>query len=137
LSYTVRERGLAGSKHSAAKWVEEDMNILGFFGRARQLFDVPRMARLLMRLYRDGRVPGWLKLAGVAGAVLIISPLDLFSDIPLLGPIDDIALLYMLAQMFIGMCPPGIVEELGGRGAIIQDVTTSRVVKNVTPPQAS
>ena len=110
------------------------MNILGFFSRARGLFDLPRLARLLMRLYRDGRVPGWLKLAGVAGAVLIISPLDLFSDIPLLGPIDDIALLYMLAQMFIGMCPPGIVAELGEGRAVVQDAAASRIVKNVTPP---
>jgi uncharacterized membrane protein YkvA (DUF1232 family) len=113
------------------------MSIVSFFGRARQLLDVPRMARLLMRLYRDGRVPGWLKLAGVAGAVLIISPLDIFSDIPLLGPIDDIALLYMLAQMFIGMCPQGIVAELGGSGAGAPNMPTVRVVKNVTPPQAS
>jgi uncharacterized membrane protein YkvA (DUF1232 family) len=113
------------------------MSIIIFFSRSRQLFDLPRTARLLMRLYRDGRVPGWLKLAGVAGAVFIISPLDIFSDIPLLGPIDDIALLYMLAQMFIGMCPPGIVAELGGSGAVVQDAPTSRAVKNVTPPQAS
>lgn len=113
------------------------MSIVSFFSRARHLFDLPRMARLLMRLYRDGRVPGWLKLAGVAGAVLIISPLDLFSDIPLLGPIDDIALLYMLAQMFIGMCPPGIVAELGGSGGGGPNMPTSRAVKNVTPPQAS
>ena len=137
MSYKVCEQGLAVKKHSAPKRVEEGMNILGFFGRARQLLDLPRVARLLMRLYRDGRVPGWLKLAGIAGAVLIISPLDLFSDIPLLGPIDDIALLFMLAQMFIGMCPPGIVAELGGRGAVIHDVPTGRVVKNVTPPQTS
>ncbi len=110
---------------------------MGFFGRARQLLDLPRMVRLLMRLYRDGRVPGWMKLAGVAGAILIISPLDLFSDIPLLGPIDDIALLYMLAQMFIGMCPPGIVAELNEGRAVIHDAAASRVVKNVTPGQTS
>jgi uncharacterized membrane protein YkvA (DUF1232 family) len=113
------------------------MSIVSFFSRARQLFDLPRTTRLLMRLYRDGRVPGWLKLAGVAGAVFIISPLDLFSDIPLLGPIDDIALLYMLSQMFIGMCPPGIVAELGGSGAVVEGARADRAVKNVTPPQAS
>jgi uncharacterized membrane protein YkvA (DUF1232 family) len=90
-----------------------------------------------MRLYRDARIPGWLKLAGVAGAVLIISPLDVFSDIPLLGPIDDIALLIMFAQMFIGMCPPDIVAELGGGGAGAANASTARAVKNVTPPQPS
>ena len=113
------------------------MSLVSFLSRARQLLDVPRMARLLMRLYRDVRVPGWLKLAGMAGAVLIISPLDVFSDIPLLGPIDDIALLFMFAQMFIGMCPPDIVAELGGSGAGASNTPTVRAVKNVTPPQAS
>jgi uncharacterized membrane protein YkvA (DUF1232 family) len=113
------------------------MSIVSFFSRARQLLDLPRMVRLLMRLYGDIRIPAWLKLAGVAGAVLIISPLDLFSDIPLLGPIDDIALLYMLAQTFIGMCPAGIVAELGGSGAGAPNTPTVRVVKNVTPTQPS
>jgi uncharacterized membrane protein YkvA (DUF1232 family) len=109
------------------------MSILSFFSRARQLLDLPRMVRLLMRLYRDGRVPSWLKLAGLAGAVLIISPLDLFSDIPLLGPIDDIALLFMLAQTFIGMCPAGIVADLSGNNMGAPNTPTVRVVKNVTP----
>ena len=110
------------------------MSIMSFFGRARNLLDVPRLARLIVRLYRDGRVPTWLKLAGVAAAVLIVSPLDLFSDIPLVGPIDDIALLFMLAQFFIGMCPAGVVAELNGNGTGFANAPTVRAVKNVTPP---
>jgi len=109
------------------------MSILSLFQRARQLVDVPRTAGLLVRLYRDVRVPGWLKIAGVAGAVLIVSPLDIFSDIPLLGPLDDIALLLMLTQCFIGMCPQGVVAELSAKKPFSAGPAPGRAVKNVTP----
>jgi uncharacterized membrane protein YkvA (DUF1232 family) len=117
-------------------WVYYDMSILSIFARARQLVNLPRMAKLLVGLYRDVRVPGWLKMAGVGAAVLIISPLDIFSDIPLLGPIDDIALLFMLSQLFIGLCPSDVVAELGGNGYPVRSAPAGRAVKNVTPPTA-
>jgi uncharacterized membrane protein YkvA (DUF1232 family) len=109
------------------------MTIVSFFARARLLFDLPRMGMLLVRLFRDGRVPAWLKLGGVAAAVMIVSPLDIFSDIPLLGPIDDLALLLVLAQTFVGMCPAGVVAELNGSGRVAPTAPTVRVVKNITP----
>ena len=109
------------------------MSIVSLFGRARGLLDFPRMAGLLTRLYRDVRVPGWLKVGGALAAVLIVSPLDIFSDIPLLGPLDDIALLLMLSQLFISLCPPGVVAELSAKGARIQGTPVARVVKDVTP----
>jgi uncharacterized membrane protein YkvA (DUF1232 family) len=109
------------------------MSIVSLFQRARQLVDVPRTIGLLVRLYRDGRVPGWLKIAGVAAAVLIISPLDVFSDIPLLGPLDDIALLVMLTQFFIGACPQGVVSELSAKGPYSAGPAPGKAVKNVTP----
>lgn len=110
------------------------MNIMSLFGRARQFLDLPRMARLLTRLYLDGRVPVWLKFGSVAAAVLIVSPLDLFSDIPLIGPLDDIALLFMLSQLFVSLCPAGVVAELSGSGPRAPGAPPVRVVKNVTPP---
>jgi uncharacterized membrane protein YkvA (DUF1232 family) len=112
------------------------MSIVSLFTRARQILDLPRTAKLLVGLYRDGRVPGWLKMAGVGAAVLIISPLDIFSDIPLLGPIDDLALLLMLTQLFISLCPQDVVAELGAGRQLFSGVQAGRSVKNVTPPQA-
>jgi len=119
--------------YQPSMWVEKGMSIVSLFQRARQLVDVPRTAGLLVRLYRDGRVPNWLKFAGVAAAVLIISPLDVFSDIPLLGPLDDIALLLMLTQFFIGMCPQGVVSELNAKGPYSASPAPGKAVKNVTP----
>jgi uncharacterized membrane protein YkvA (DUF1232 family) len=52
-------------------------------------------------LMRDARVP--LALKAVAGviALLVVSPLDLFGDIPVLGMLDDVALLSLLCMWFV------------------------------------
>jgi uncharacterized membrane protein YkvA (DUF1232 family) len=103
--------------------------LMTFFNRTRQLLDLPRTWRLLTRLFTDGRVPSWLKLSTVAAAFLIISPLDIFSDIPFLGPLDDVALLMLLSQLFISLCPPDAVAEANGFAG------TVTVIKNVTPQE--
>jgi uncharacterized membrane protein YkvA (DUF1232 family) len=53
-------------------------------------------------LMRDARVPVALKLAALAVALLVISPIDLFGDIPVLGALDDAALLTLLCMWFVG-----------------------------------
>jgi len=40
-------------------------------------------------LVRDARVPLPLKLIAAAIALLVISPVDLFSDIPVVGALDE------------------------------------------------
>lgn len=102
------------------------MLLTNLFGRARQLVNLPRTGRMLARLFVDGRVPNWLKFGAIGAALLIISPLDLFSDIPFLGPLDDFALLMLLAQMFIAMSPREAVAEANG-------IATMVTVKDVTP----
>jgi uncharacterized membrane protein YkvA (DUF1232 family) len=62
---------------------------------------VRRSLPAIVPLMRDVRVPGWLKVAVVALAVLIVSPLDVFGDIPVLGLLDDAALLALLANAFV------------------------------------
>jgi len=52
-------------------------------------------------LMRDVRVPLALKGIAAALALLVISPLDLFGDIPGLGVIDDVALLTLLCMWFV------------------------------------
>jgi uncharacterized membrane protein YkvA (DUF1232 family) len=53
------------------------------------------------RLIRSSRVPLWLKLSAVGLAVLIVSPLDPLADIPVLGLIDDVALMGLLLGWFV------------------------------------
>ncbi len=52
-------------------------------------------------LLRDARVPLSLKLVAAAMGLLVISPLDLFGDVPVLGALDDAALLALLCMWFV------------------------------------
>ncbi|MDE2483114.1 MAG: DUF1232 domain-containing protein [bacterium] len=52
-------------------------------------------------LMRHGGVPLALKLGTAAVGIVIVSPLDLFSDVPVLGLFDDAALLSILAYGFV------------------------------------
>ena len=49
-----------------------------------------RQSRLVWRLWRDARVPGWTKLIPLAGLVYLLSPIDLIPDLmlPGLGQLD-------------------------------------------------
>jgi uncharacterized membrane protein YkvA (DUF1232 family) len=63
-----------------------------------------RIRRTLVDAYRlmgDPLVPLRLKVIVLALAVLILSPLNILGDIPLLGLVDDFALLSLLANWFV------------------------------------
>jgi uncharacterized membrane protein YkvA (DUF1232 family) len=65
--------------------------------------------RTLARAYalaRDARVPMRLKLLALAGALFILSPLNILGDIPLLGIFDDAALLAVLLAWFVRAAAP-------------------------------
>ena len=64
---------------------------------------------------RDARVPLALKAGTLGVALLIVSPIDLFSDIPGLGLLDDAALLSLLCYWFV---------RLASRHAAPQPVTS-------------
>ncbi|MFY9738516.1 MAG: DUF1232 domain-containing protein [Candidatus Cybelea sp.] len=49
----------------------------------------------------DARVPTSLKLIAAGIGLLVISPIDVFSDIPVLGALDDAALLTLLCMWFV------------------------------------
>ena len=67
----------------------------------------------VLPMLRDRRVPLLLKVAAVASAFLIISPIDVFGDIPVLGTIDDAALLMMAATIFVRLAK-GHIRSLPG-----------------------
>jgi uncharacterized membrane protein YkvA (DUF1232 family) len=69
--------------------------------------------RLIWRLIRDRRVSPWLKIIPVAGLIYLISPIDLIPDIafPIIGELDDAAVLWLTNYLFIELCPPNIVQE--------------------------
>jgi uncharacterized membrane protein YkvA (DUF1232 family) len=69
--------------------------------------------KLILRLVGDKRISPWLKLIPIAGLVYLISPIDLIPDIalPIIGELDDAAVLWITNYFFVELCPPEIVRE--------------------------
>lgn len=73
---------------------------------------LPIYIRLVWALLRDGRVPPGQKLilAGIVG--YLVMPIDLIPDfVPVLGQLDDIAVVLLGLDLFIRSAPPDIVDE--------------------------
>jgi len=103
--------------------IDVPMNLLRLLGAAR--LAVPRVFPLM----RDRAVPFWLKAACVGLALLILSPLDIFSDIPVIGLLDDAALLAMLASAFVL-----VAENLRTRLLVRVEPQAPRGARVVNPP---
>lgn len=81
-------------------------------GTSRRI-DIARHLRLVWRLLTDRRISPWLKglIPALALAYLLL-PWDLVADfLPVLGQLDDLAVLLLGMQLFIELCPKGIVQE--------------------------
>lgn len=100
--------------------------MLALWLRAKMFWAMRRNAERVVRLFLDQRVHLGLKACSALAALLIISPLDIFGDIPGLGLLDDTALLMMLAWVFVRLCPAEVVAEHFGPLA-------GRRLRNVTP----
>jgi hypothetical protein len=67
--------------------------------------DLLMRIKLIVRLMGDSRVNPLLKLLPVGALVYFIMP-DL-----VIGPIDDVAVMWLGGYLFIELCPPEIVQE--------------------------
>jgi uncharacterized membrane protein YkvA (DUF1232 family) len=80
--------------------------------RVGALAQLLRTLRLVWRLLRDSRVPIFPKLILLAGAIYVISPIDLIPDVILgLGQLDDIGIAFLTIALFIELCPRALVDE--------------------------
>jgi len=85
------------------------MTILFRLGALRALF---RTSRLSWRLARDPRTPLAAKLFLAAAIALIVSPINWIpSSIPVLGQIEDIALVTLALNLFLRRVPAGLRQE--------------------------
>jgi uncharacterized membrane protein YkvA (DUF1232 family) len=84
-----------------------------FTGRFLQvLLHLPDFARLYWRLFRDRRVSILAKALLVLALVYAISPFDVIPDfIPVIGEMDDVAVVLSGLWLFIRLCPPEVVRE--------------------------
>jgi uncharacterized membrane protein YkvA (DUF1232 family) len=81
--------------------------------RSASRIDVVRHFKLVWRLLTDKRISPWLKAVIPALALgYVLLPWDLVTDfIPVLGQLDDLAVVVLGMQLFIELCPKGIVRE--------------------------
>jgi len=72
-----------------------------------------KQAKLVGRLIGDPRVNGLLKLIPIASIIYLVSPIDLIPGlaVPLLGALDDAAVVWIGTALFIELCPPDVVQE--------------------------
>ena len=66
--------------------------------------------KLIARLMGDGRVNAFAKLVPIASLVYLISPVDAIS-LPVIGAVDDIAVLWLASYIFLETCPVDVVKE--------------------------
>jgi len=72
----------------------------------------PTYARLVWALLRDRRVPLQQKLILVGVAGYLVFPIDLIPDfIPVLGQLDDLAVVLLGLDLFIRVAPPELIDE--------------------------
>jgi len=67
--------------------------------------DLAVRIKLILRLMGDERVSPWLKILPVGSLLYLIVP-DLAP-----GPLDDAAIIWLGAYLFVELCPPDVVQE--------------------------
>ena len=59
----------------------------------------------------DKRVPFHVKILPPATLIYVLYPLDLIRDLPFIGFVDDVLIVYFLMKTFFRLCPPKVVQE--------------------------
>lgn len=79
----------------------------------RLLLQLPRLLRLIGRLFRDHRVPVSGKIVFLLSIGYFLLPIDLIPDfvLPLIGHLDDIAVLLAGMRFLLRQTPPSVLED--------------------------
>lgn len=73
---------------------------------------LPEFVRLYRRLFRDSRVPFYLKLLPVGAFAYFFMPIDLLPDaVPPLTYADDLVFLFLALKYFVRWSPRPVVQE--------------------------
>jgi uncharacterized membrane protein YkvA (DUF1232 family) len=72
--------------------------------------NVINQLKLIFRLMGDSRVNLLAKLVPIGALVYLVSPVDAIS-IPIIGAVDDAAILWLGSYIFTELCPPAVVAE--------------------------
>lgn len=72
--------------------------------------NVLNQMKLILRLMGDSRVNFFAKLIPVGAFIYLIFPIDAIT-FPVIGVVDDAALLWLGSYIFTELCPPEVVAE--------------------------
>jgi uncharacterized membrane protein YkvA (DUF1232 family) len=77
------------------------------------LRDFVRHLKLIGRLMGDRRVNFFLKFLPLASVAYLIWPIDLAPGVafPIIGALDDAAILWIGSTLFVELCPQNVVKE--------------------------
>jgi uncharacterized membrane protein YkvA (DUF1232 family) len=77
------------------------------------LRDFVQRLKLIGKLMGDSRINFFLKLIPIAALAYLISPIDLAPGValPVIGVLDDAAVLWIGSTLFVELCPPTVVKE--------------------------
>jgi len=69
--------------------------------------------KLILRLMGDKKVNFFLKVLPVAALIYVVSPVDLAPGLalPVIGALDDAAVLWLGTTLFVSLCPDEIVQK--------------------------
>lgn len=75
--------------------------------------DLVQRIKLIGRLMGDKRINFFLKILPVASLIYLVSPVDLAPGLalPVIGALDDAAILWLGTSLFLSLCPEEVVEE--------------------------
>src|SRR5512139_39415 len=69
--------------------------------------------RIAWKLMWDGRVPMGAKIVPILTVLYVLSPIDILPDVFVgLGQLDDLAILLLGVQLFIGVSPKDVVARI-------------------------
>lgn len=72
--------------------------------------NVLNQLKLIFRLMGDSRVNIFAKIIPVGAFAYLLFPLDAIS-LPVIGVVDDAALIWLSSYLFTELCPPDVVQE--------------------------
>ena len=75
--------------------------------------DVVKRLKLVARLMGDSRVNVFLKALPIASVAYLVFPFDLAPGVvfPIIGALDDAAILWLGSNLFVELCPDDVVKE--------------------------
>jgi uncharacterized membrane protein YkvA (DUF1232 family) len=75
--------------------------------------DLIQRIKLIGRLLGDKRVNFFLKILPVASVIYLVSPIDFAPGLalPIIGALDDAAILWLGTSLFVSLCPEEVVQE--------------------------